>query len=123
MESGTYVRADPADLHEAIANLVDNALKYGAGSLVRVMVEHERDSVVVRVSDCGPGIEPLEREKIFERFYRGAGNAEVEGSGLGLAIAARAANRAAGELTLERSEPGETVFALRLPLHVVADIG
>ena len=123
MESGTYVRADPADLHEAIANLVDNALKYGAGSLGRVMVEHERDSVVVRVSDCGPGIEPLEREKIFERFYRGAGNAEVEGSGLGLAIAARAANRAAGELTLERSEPGETVFALRLPLHVVADIG
>jgi signal transduction histidine kinase len=122
VESGTYVRADPADLHEAIANLVDNALKYGAGSLVRVMVEHERDTVVVRVSDCGPGIDPLDREKIFERFFRGAGNADVAGSGLGLAIAARAANRAGGELTLERSEPGETVFALRLPLHVVADI-
>ena len=122
VESGTYVRADPADLHEAIANLVDNALKYGAGSLVRVMVEHERDTVVVRVSDCGPGVEPLEREKIFERFYRGAGNADVAGSGLGLAIAARAAKRAGGELTLERSEPGETVFAVRLPLHVVADI-
>jgi two-component system OmpR family sensor kinase len=123
VESGTYVRADPADLHEAIANLVDNALKYGAGSLVRVMVEHERDAVVVRVSDCGPGIDPLEREKIFERFFRGGGHPDVEGSGLGLAIAARAAKRAGGELTLERSEPGETVFAVRLPLHVVASIG
>ena len=123
VESGTYVRADPADLHEAIANLVDNALKYGAGSLVRVMVEHERDAVVVRVSDCGPGIEPPERDKIFERFYRGAGHADVAGSGLGLAIAARAAKRAGGDLTLERTEPGETVFAVRLPLHVVASIG
>jgi signal transduction histidine kinase len=122
VESGTYVRADPADLHEAIANLVDNALKYGAGSLVRVMVEHERDTVVLRVSDCGPGIEALEREKIFERFYRGGGHPDIEGSGLGLAIAARAAKRAGGGLTLERTEPGETVFAVRLPLHVVASI-
>jgi two-component system OmpR family sensor kinase len=120
VESGTYVRADPADLHEAIANLVDNALKYGTGSLVRVMVEHERDTIVVRVSDCGPGIEALEREKIFERFYRGGGHPHIAGSGLGLAIAARAAKRAGGDLTLERSEPGETVFAVRLPLHVVA---
>jgi signal transduction histidine kinase len=87
------------------------------------MVEHERDAVVVRVSDCGPGIDPLEREKIFERFFRGGGHPDVEGSGLGLAIAARAAKRAGGELTLERSEPGETVFAVRLPLHVVASIG
>ncbi len=109
-------------MHEAIANLVDNALKYGAGSLVRVMVEHERDTVVVRVSDCGPGIELPEREKIFERFYRGAGHADVAGSGLGLAIAARAAKRAGGDLTLERTEPGETVFAVRLPLHVVASV-
>ncbi len=122
VESGTYVRADPADLHEAIANLVDNALKYGVGSLVRVMVEHERDTVVVRVSDCGPGIEPPDREKIFERFYRAAGHADISGSGLGLAIAARAAKRAGGDLTLERSEPGETVFAVRLPLHVVASV-
>ena len=122
VESGTFVLADPADLHEAIANLVDNAVKYGAGSLVRVMVEHERGTVVVRVSDCGPGIAPAEREKIFERFYRGAGQGEVEGSGLGLAIAARAATRAGGALTLEHSEPYETVFAVRLPLHMVASL-
>ncbi|MGA2393964.1 MAG: HAMP domain-containing sensor histidine kinase [Candidatus Lustribacter sp.] len=122
VESGTYVRADPADLHEAIGNLVDNAVKYGAGSLVRVMVEHEREAVVVRVSDCGPGIDPAERERIFERFYRGAAQQDADGSGLGLAIAARAATRAGGELALERSGDGETVFALRLPLHIAADL-
>ena len=123
VESGTFVRADPADVHEAIGNLVDNALKYGAGTPVRVAVEHERDGVVVRVGDRGPGIAPEDREKIFERFYRGAGLQDVEGSGLGLAIAARAAKRAGGELALERSAPGETVFTLRLPLHVPVSVG
>ena len=115
--------ADPADLHEAIANLVDNAIKYGAGTPVRVAVEHEPNAVVVRVSDRGPGIEPTERDKIFERFYRGSGQEIVAGSGLGLAIAVRAAKRAGGELSLERSGLGETVFKLRLPLHVVVSVG
>jgi two-component system OmpR family sensor kinase len=122
-ESGTFVLADPADLHEAIANLVDNAIKYGAGTPVRVAVEHEPNAVVVRVSDRGPGIEPTERDKIFERFYRGSGQEIVAGSGLGLAIAVRAAKRAGGELSLERSGLGETVFKLRLPLHVVVSVG
>jgi signal transduction histidine kinase len=120
VESGTFVLADPADLHEAIANLVDNAVKYGAGTRVRVVVEHARNAVSVRVIDGGPGVAPVDRERIFERFYRGSAPGETDGSGLGLAIAARAATRAGGELSLERSVPGETVFSLRLPLHVSA---
>jgi signal transduction histidine kinase len=118
VESGAFVLADPADLHEAITNLVDNAIKYGDGSPVHVSVDHEHDAVAVRVSDRGPGIPPGDREKIFERFYRGAEQQTVEGSGLGLAIATRGAARAGGRLWLERSGNGETVFALRLPLHV-----
>lgn len=122
-ESGAFVLADPADLHEAIANLVDNAIKYGAGTPVRVAVEHERNAIVVRVGDRGPGIAPADRDKIFERFYRGAAQESIAGSGLGLAIAVRAAKRAGGELSLERSGGGDTVFALRLPLHVVVSVG
>jgi signal transduction histidine kinase len=122
-ESGAFVLADPADLHEAIANLVDNAIKHGAGTPVRVAVEHERNAIVVRVGDRGPGIAPGDRDKIFERFYRGAGQENIEGSGLGLAIAVRAAKRAGGELSLERSGNGETVFTLRLPFHVVVSVG
>jgi two-component system OmpR family sensor kinase len=118
VESGAFVLADPADLHEAITNLVDNAIKYGEGSPVRVNVDHESDAVALRVRDHGPGIPAGDREKIFERFYRGAEQQTVEGSGLGLAIATRAARRAGGQLWLERSREGETVFVLRLPLHV-----
>jgi signal transduction histidine kinase len=122
-ESGAYVRADPADLHEAITNLIDNAIKYGDGSLVRVTVRHEQGAVSVRVSDCGPGIPLADREKIFERFYRSAEQQTSEGSGLGLAIAKRAAARAGGELELERTGDRETIFRLCLPLHVAGEVG
>lgn len=118
VESGAFVLADPGDLHEAITNLVDNALKYGEGSPVTVTVEHELAAVAIRVTDRGPGIPVADREKIFERFYRSAVQQTIEGSGLGLAIAKRAAARAGGDLTLERSGAGETTFAIRLPLHI-----
>lgn len=122
-ESGAFVLADPADVHEAITNLVDNAIKYGEGSMVRVTVRHEQGTVSLRVSDCGPGIPQADREKIFERFYRSAEPQTSAGSGLGLAIAKRAAARAGGDLVLERSGDRETVFRLRLPLHVARALG
>jgi signal transduction histidine kinase len=118
IESGAFVLADPGDLHEAITNLVDNALKYGDGSTVNVSVTHERGSVAIRVTDHGPGIPEVDRDKIFERFYRSVLQQTIEGSGLGLAIAKRAAARAGGALDLERTGAGETVFTIRLPLHV-----
>jgi signal transduction histidine kinase len=121
-ESGAFVLADPADVHEAIANLVDNAIKYGEGSMVRVTVRHGQGTVSLRVSDCGPGIPDVDREKIFERFYRSSEQQLSEGSGLGLAIAKRAAARAGGELVLERTGERETVFRLRLPLHVAGEL-
>ena len=119
-EAGAIVLADPADLHEAISNLIDNALKYGGGSEVRLAIEHAGADLVLRVSNGGPPIPPDEQEKVFERFYRGSGAGEAQGTGLGLAIAARAAQRAGGSLTLERSDPEGTVFALRVPRHVEA---
>jgi two-component system OmpR family sensor kinase len=109
-----YVRADPADLHEAIGNLVENALKYGA--LARVGIARENGAAVVRVVDAGPGIAAEDAGKIFERFYRSAEAREIPGSGLGLTIAAGAAKRAGGTLALENATPGRTTFALRLPL-------
>jgi two-component system OmpR family sensor kinase len=109
-----YVRADPADLHEAIDNFVENALKYGA--LARVGIARENGAAVVRVVDAGPGIAAEDAGKIFERFYRSAEAREIPGSGLGLTIAAGAAKRAGGTLALENAAPGRTTFALRLPL-------
>jgi two-component system, OmpR family, sensor kinase len=109
------VVADDADVHEAIENLVDNAIKYGAGSEVRVTLAARDGLVVVRVRDGGPGIPADERERVFERFFRGDGRGEIEGSGLGLAIVERAVARCGGRVVLERAEPGETTFALEYP--------
>ncbi len=113
--SSPEILADAADLHEAIANLVDNAVKYGAGTPVAVTLNETDDEVIVRVRDGGPGIPRAERARVFERFFRGEGRGEIEGSGLGLAIVERAAARCGGRVVLERAEPGETTFALHLP--------
>ncbi len=107
--------ADPDELHQAIVNLVENAVKYGAGEPVAVTVEEERAEVVVRVHNRGPGIDHAERAHIFDRFYRGENTQNIAGSGLGLSIASRAAKQNAGTLTLERAEPDDTIFALRFP--------
>jgi signal transduction histidine kinase len=107
------VMGDPGELYEAVANLVDNALKYGAGSPVRVDVVREAGHVVVCVNDRGPGIPPAERALVFERFFRGEATAGVDGSGLGLAIVERAAARCGGTVRLECDEATGTTFVLR----------
>ena len=112
---GTVV-ADPNEVHEAVVNLVENAVKYGAGTPVAVDISKDATSVVVRVTDGGPGIPEEERERIFERFFRGALRASVEGSGLGLAIVARAVDRCGGSVKLDRGDPGHTSFVLRFPI-------
>jgi two-component system OmpR family sensor kinase len=109
------ILADAAELHQAIVNLVENAVKYGAGQPVVVTVENERADVIVRVQNRGPGISDDERAHIFDRFYRGEKTQDIAGSGLGLSIAARAAEQNAGSLVLERAEPDNTIFALRFP--------
>jgi signal transduction histidine kinase len=102
------------EIHEAIANVVDNALKYAPGAPIRISAAAADGGVEVTVADGGPGIHPDDRAAIFDRFYRGATRGEVEGSGLGLAIAKRAVERAGGTLALARSGDDGTAFAFRL---------
>lgn len=101
------------EIHEAIANVVDNAIKYAPGSAVRVCAAAADGGVEVTIADDGPGIRAEDRDAIFDRFFRGATRGEVEGSGLGLAIAKRAVERAGGTLVLADT-PAGTTFALRL---------
>ena len=109
--------ADPDDLHEAIGNLVDNAVKYGERSKVDVRVSASEGTVVVRVRDGGPGIPRHERDHVFERFFRGERRSDVPGSGLGLSIVERSVSRYGGRVVLENGEPGRTTFALVLPAY------
>jgi len=112
------VLGDPLKLRQLLRNLVANAVRSaGRPESVSIAVAIVGGEVEVRVEDDGPGIAPEQRERIFEKFYKGAGG----GSGLGLAIARQIARHHHGELTVD-SEPGRTVFFLRLPLLQEDDV-
>jgi len=107
------VLGDPVRLRQLVRNLLANAVRAAtgpAGVAVRVGADDPR-TAVLEVEDDGPGIPPEMQERIFEKFYKGAGG----GSGLGLAIARQVAKHHDGTLTVE-SRPGRTVFTLRLPV-------
>jgi len=112
------VLIDESELHAAVANLIENALKYAPDAMVTVeLLADEADAEIV-VSDGGPGMSAAALAHAFDRFYRGD-DARTPGSGLGLAIAKRAVERARGTLTLA-SELGSGLRAtIRLPLAEV----
>jgi len=120
-EHGVIVNTDEHELHEAISNLIDNALKYAPLSPVEVRVRTENGRAVVDVVDRGPGLSDEERARVFDRFYRGENRGDAEGSGLGLAIVKRAVERAGGEVSVD-SQPGHGArFTIRLPLTSAAN--
>ena len=107
--------ADRSEVYEALANIIDNAIKYAPGSPIRIATTIPQDGIVeIAIADDGPGIAPEDRTAIFERFFRGALRGEVEGSGLGLAIAKRAIERAGGTLRLDESTTRGTRFVISL---------
>ncbi|KCB49884.1 GHKL domain protein [Bordetella hinzii 4161] len=77
-----WIDGDPLLLDELLGNLIDNALRYGAGRITLTIGENPPS---LTVEDDGPGIVPEERERVFEAFYRSP-SASADGSGLGLAI-------------------------------------
>jgi signal transduction histidine kinase len=96
---------------QGIANLVDNALKYGAtdcggASAVSVAARAQGETVVIEVADRGPGIMEDDRKRVFDRFVRLEGARSRPGSGLGLSLASAVARMHGGALTLEDNAPG-----------------
>jgi two-component system sensor histidine kinase KdpD len=83
------VRIDAERLTEVLVHLLDNAAKYApADSVIQITVEERKGEVVTSVADHGPGIDEMEQEMIFEKFYRGRNQrSTVQGTGMGLAIA------------------------------------
>ncbi|MCA9515399.1 MAG: HAMP domain-containing protein [Myxococcales bacterium] len=113
---GLVVSGDRVRLRQALANVVDNALKYTpAGGEVRVAAAAEAGEVVLSVTDTGPGIPADEQARVFERLYRGDRARSKQGLGLGLAMV-RAIVVAHGGRVAVASAPGEGArFELRLP--------
>jgi two-component system, OmpR family, sensor histidine kinase MprB len=113
------VRAAPARLDRAIANLLDNACKWGAASgPVEVEVREGR----LQVRDHGPGIADEDLPRVFDRFYRAPGARGMPGSGLGLAIARHFAETHGGSVHATSDPGGGARLALELPaLTMTAD--
>jgi two-component system sensor histidine kinase TctE len=102
------VRADPLLLSELLGNLIDNAIRYNRpGGRVSVVLSSPSGEPAVVVEDDGPGIPALERERVFERFYRLARDQRRAGSGLGLSIVNALASRMSARLELAEGGDGK----------------
>ena len=111
------VEADALRLGQAVANLLDNALKYTpAGGRVTLAARNDGTQGVIEVSDSGPGVPAAEREKIWRRLYRGDASRSLRGFGLGLSVVKAIVEAHHGLVTVEDAPGGGARFTVRLPL-------
>jgi two-component system, OmpR family, sensor kinase len=104
------LRADPLRLDQALTNLIDNALRYGAGD-VGVRATRRDGRAELHVTDHGAGLPPELGERAFDRFARADGGSARAGAGLGLSIVAAIARAHGGEVHAEtRCEGGADVW-------------
>ncbi len=109
-------RWDRLRLEQVITNLVDNAIKYGAGKPVQVRVQVGDNRVVLQVKDEGIGIAPEYLPRIFGRFERAVSERHYGGLGLGLYITRTIVEAMGGHIGVE-SQPAEgSLFTVELPL-------
>ena len=121
-ETPAKVKGNRELVSQALANLVDNAIKYteprdlvsnGATPQIVVRALNEGDRILLTVADSGPGIPEADRERVVERFVRLEQSRSQPGSGLGLSLASAVARLHGGELTLTDNEPGlKSIIAL-----------
>jgi two-component system phosphate regulon sensor histidine kinase PhoR len=112
------VWADPNALSEALLNLLNNAHKYtGPVKKIEVSARKEGPTVVIRVADNGPGIEPREQKRIFEKFYRGKDpiTRAVEGTGLGLSMVKHIVAGHGGQVSVQSEVGKGATFTIVLP--------
>ncbi len=119
-EPGLAIEGRRELIGQTLANLLDNALKYGAqvnpdcAREIAVGARREGSNIVIEVADRGPGVAPEDRERVFDRFVRLESARSRPGSGLGLSLVAAAARLHGGTVRLEDNAPGLKV-RLSLP--------
>jgi two-component system sensor histidine kinase KdpD len=111
------VAVDAVLLSTALANLLDNAAKFSTPeTLIEVDARADDGQMLISVSDRGMGIPAVERERIFEKFYRVSDSHAISGSGLGLAIAKAIVDAHGGHIWAEARGGGGSILRVGLPL-------
>jgi two-component system, OmpR family, sensor histidine kinase KdpD len=116
--AGWLALGDPDQLDQVLWALLDNAVRYGGGTPIRARVAPRPDAgqLALTITDAGPGVRPIDRERIFERYERGATDAVAEGTGLGLYVSRSMCQAMGGDLVLEPATPeGGAAFTILLP--------
>jgi two-component system, OmpR family, phosphate regulon sensor histidine kinase PhoR len=116
--SAGVVVVDAMKVHDALRNLVENASAYSpSGTAIELAARHDRDCLVLTVSDEGPGIPESDLTRIFERFYRvdKARSRESGGTGLGLSIVKHLVGILGGEVKAANRPAGGALFTVSLP--------
>ncbi len=113
-----FVNADRERISQVITNFLNNAVKYSPDNKdINVRMKNSNGFVTVMVEDKGIGIKPEEHQKIFERFYRANGNANISfsGFGIGLYISAEIIRKHGGDIGVNSEEGKGSVFYFTLP--------
>jgi two-component system, OmpR family, sensor kinase len=117
------VHVRDVELHSLLRNLIDNALRYTPpGGRVDVGLKADASGVTVEVADSGPGIPAVERERVFDPFYRVLGT-EADGSGLGLSIVKTLAERMGITIKLDDARSGAGLGGLRVRVSFPPTLG
>ena len=124
VEIAVPVLADATRLRQAIANLVDNAVKYTpAGGRAVVRSALEGNDAVITVSDSGPGVPASEQARVWDRLYRGDASRTQRGLGLGLSLVRAIVEAHGGRVALRAGAEGGAVFEVRVPAVLSAQVG
>lgn len=119
--AGLSTRGSESELRRGLANLVANAVKFTpSGGQVEIVLSLSQDTVIVDVSDSGPGMNDEELARAFDRFYRSSSAVAqgIPGTGLGLGIARDAIEANSGKLTLLNNSPQGLTARVQLPRHL-----
>jgi signal transduction histidine kinase len=106
--------SEPDLLEQVVLNLASNAVKHTQRGTIELAAVQAGESVVITVTDSGPGISRAERERIFDRFYRG-GERDADGFGLGLAIVREAVHALGGTVAVRSKANAGTTVTVTLP--------
>jgi signal transduction histidine kinase len=113
---GPYVHVDPAAMEQALANLLDNAVKYSdAIKEITVCVRSDRHTAIVEITDRGVGVAAADRERIFDRFYRASSRLHRPGFGLGLPIVRELVQAHGGRVDMTSVPGAGSTFRISLP--------